>query len=433
MRQNTISAIFAVMLTAVLASSCSSQPGPAGPEIAPVEGARTPGDRSPLDYILTDVEVFDLGIAEDFFQRDGRSLSQFPHIDSCHMQGAVIADGFLVISCILFNDHERTSRTYVGKSFVLRAWLCDIIGCPGAREPRWQVEDITEAIPPEHSLRISKNLFGTDELSGDQRAITHLMTHPSGLLHGPEPGTFWVGNAVYDRDTYSRITLLSAADIGTGEALSRARRTIDVPRGHTSAIAVIKQRYMISPLWGSRTFLVLDMQGDGQQLTIPNPWVDTADHVQLQDCTEWQNTYMICNGNWEYVVDPANPDVPLHGEQATALGLEAVRVRHGRIQVLQFDVSDFPRNVSVELIGYIQGVLPGREKPGINFGDRKYQYDEDGQKKTLIYNDYRGFVTPTTITHEAMAVDPEREYLYFVPADIPGGKLIRMRLGLPGA
>ena len=418
-----------VILVAALAWSCSSQPRTASPDpvTGKIEGA------SPLDYVLTDLEVFDLGIPGDFFQREGRLLTQYPQVDSCHMQGGIIDDEFLVLSCILFNREESKSRTYIGKGFILKARLCDLIGCSGAASPQWTAEEITWPIPLDHNRRISKMLFKTDVLSEAQRAIVHVMNHPSGLLYDTEQGGFWVGNAAYARDTYSRVALLRVADIGSGAALSRAKRTIEVPGYHTSALAVVQGRYMISPVWASRAFRVIDLQGDGQQITIPSPLADTDDHVQLQDCTRWQGPYIVCNGNREYVVDPAAPEVPLYGDKAKALGRKAVRMRHGRVQVLRFDVSEFPNNVTVELLGYMSAILPGRDKPSINLGDRKYRYDENGEKEPLIHNDYNGYILPITLTHEAMAVDPNREHIYFVPNDIPEGKLIRMRIRSPSS
>ncbi|MCG8420756.1 MAG: hypothetical protein MJE77_22780 [Proteobacteria bacterium] len=417
----------------LLFSSCSgpaSRTGQGRPDNRAALPATTATDAvvaAPTGYVLTDARVFDLHIPRDLFSRDGRPLAQYPDIDSCHMQGASIAGDDLILSCVLYNEHDRATRTYIGKSFLLKTRLCDVVGCPGTSTPTWSIDEITEEIPPQDSQRITRLLLGKTRLEPRERSIVHLLTHPSGLLHDARRGGVWVSNAGYAGNTRAHLMLLDPADIGSG-SLARAKRKIVVPGRHTNSVALVNDRYAVAPTWGSQDWTVIDVEDGRRQVTFANPLVGTRDQIDYQDCVRWPGPYVVCGGNWSFEADPAHPYTPLAKQKLNDPERNTVRMRVGRIQVLRFDVDRFPE-VNVQLVGYWSAVLPGRDSPSTELGVRKYRYDQNRNKVMLLYNDYGGgYTLPLTLTYEGMAMDAAREYIYFVPADLPDGRLIRMRL-----
>lgn len=384
----------------------------------------------PTSYVMTDPEVFPLNIPTDFFVRDGRGLSQYPEIESCHMQGATIAGDLLVLSCVVYNEARSEERTYIGRSYLLSAPLCDIVGCdgeaPGA--PDWRISEITEPVPASENLRITRNLLGREPLSDEERAVRHLLNHPSGLTHDRRRGGVWVGNAGYAGDTYARVMLFDPTRIGeVNGADALARSDVQLPR-HTNSVALLGDRYLFSPTWGSKNFAILDARGEAEPAIIANPFHDSDDHVDIQDCIEWRTPYVVCSGNRAFYASPDAPDIPLPRDITGEVKRDALRVRLGRVQVLRVDTAHFPK-VSIELVGYIKARLPRHREPQKNLGLRKYRYDAEGNQEYLAHNDYGGgYTLVTTLTYEGFAVDPSGEYVYFVPDDLPASKLVRLRL-----
>ena len=407
-------------ITAVLpALSCGA---PGRPSVT-----SPPGDPAPTGYVLRQVEAFDLGIPADFFRQDGRALPGLPAIDSCHIQGVAVTSEDLILSCVLYDEHNDETSTYIGRSLLLRTRLCDVVGCPDRHPPTWQAQDITEPVPASENLRISRLLAGDGPLTPEQQARQHLLTHPSGLTYDARRGGVWVGNSVYAPNSYSHVMLFDPAAIGSGKtARELAKQTIAVS-DHASALALVDGRYLISPNWGSESFIIIDLENPQSPITVANPLRDTRDAASLQDCDGWQGSQVICDGNVVYEVDPSVPDQPLDQTRLNDPDRDTIRVRLGRLQVLKFDVSRYP-HVAIELTGQIPGVLAGDTEPRIDLGIRRYRYDSDGKQVILEYNDYGGHVLAVPLTYEGMAVDPARQYVYFVPSDLPAGKLIRMRL-----
>lgn len=392
--------------------------------------APTPGPSAEVnveDLVLVEPEIFELGLPDDFFVRDGRALESAPSVRSCHTQGMTIGGDDLLVSCILFDPGQPENRTRLGKSFILRAPLCQITGCGGAAPGpvRWAVQEITEPVPEADSQRITRRLLGKQELSPEEAAVRHLMTHPSGLEYDPAAGGVWVANATYAPDTYAHLFLLDPRQMAAQPAGG-----VRVPN-HIGTVMSIG-RFVLGWSWASRQVVVADTARAGAEdsyVLLPHPRLDSGDHVDLQDCSRWSDTRVLCGGVYSFEASPDAPDVPLpkhHGMDKHAL----VHVRIGRVQILDIDVTRYP-DVELRVAGYLRARLPGRGEAGRDLGVRRYRYDESGEQVPLVDNDYGGYISQRPLTYEGMALDRDHRYIYFLPDDLPAGKLIRMRLDRP--
>lgn len=371
-------------------------------------------------------EAFDLGLSADFFVADGRGLPSAPDIENCHTQGMVVAGDDLVVSCVLYDDGAPDQRTHVGKSYLLRAPLCEVVGCDGppATSVRWAIEDITGVAPDAESQRITRLLLEKEELTPEELAITHLTSHPSGLVYDPERDGIWVANSVYASDTYSELMLIRREQIGQGDLDALVARTIPVS-DHVGALSLIEGRYLVGLTWSSRRIVVVDVESEQAPVIVANPFLQTEHDVGIQDCDRWSADTMVCGGTFRYPADPQNPDVALTPEEAAQPGRDTLFVRRGRLQQVRVDVERFPE-VAFEVVGYLEtDVLPDRP-PGIDFGlSIAYRHAEGGEEQ-LVINDYDSYRTHFTLPNEAMALDPVRQQVYFLPEDIPAGKLVRL-------
>jgi hypothetical protein len=146
---------------------------------------------------------------------------------------------------------------------------------------------------------------------------------------------------------------------------------------------------------------------------VPNPLLDTEDLVAIQDCYTWDDDHVLCSGMYKY---------------ATGQGDDEVKHRIGRLQLLRIDVSGFPE-VSVQHTGYMPADFGAG--PTAEIGVRRYRVDENDEDVFLNENEYGGYVTHAELTHEGMTLSADRTYMYFVPDDLPEGKMIRMTVGAP--
>lgn len=376
-------------------------------------------------------EAFDLALPGDFFAADGRGLPSAPDITNCHTQGLVVAGDDLVLSCVLFDDAVPEQRTLVGKSYLLKAPLCDVVGCDGppAATVSWAIEDITGLAPEDESQRITRLLLKKEELTPEELAVRHLMTHPSGLVYDPERNGIWVASAVYASDTYSELLLLRPEEIGQGDRTALVARTIPVS-DHVGALSLIEGRYLVGVSWSARRFVVVDLEGEHEPVSVVNPFLLGEHDVGIQDCDRWSADTMLCGGTFRYEARPETPDVPLTPEEVADPDLDTLFVRRGRLQQLRIDVARFPE-VELEVAGYVQtDILPERQL-SIDFGISMAYRPASGGEEVVTSNDYDGYRTSLTLPNEAMGLDPARQHVYFIPADVPAGKLVRMEIQEP--
>jgi hypothetical protein len=372
-------------------------------------------------------EPLDLQMPGDFFVTDGRGLPSSPHIDDCHTQGMVIAGADLVVSCVLYDPDLPEQRTRVGKSYLLRAPLCDVVGCGGPPAPSvtWSIADITGEAPAAESQRITRMLSMKEDLTPEELAIRHLMTHPSGLVYDPDRGGVWVANSVYAPDSYSALLLIRPDMIGQGAPAALVAREIPVS-DHVGALSLVHGRYLVGASWGATRFVIVDLDANHQPVSIDNPLLGSEHEISLQDCDRWDATTMLCGGSYRYRASPDTPDIPLPHDDLVDPGRDTVRVARGRVQRLRIDVARFPA-IDVEVTGYLTAALWPGALPGMDFGIRVVREDENGDHD-LVRNDYGGYRTPLPLTSEGMALDLAGQHMYFLPADIPSGWLVRMKL-----
>lgn len=377
-------------------------------------------------------EAFDLGLDADFFLAEGRGLPSAPDVTNCHTQGMVVAGDEMVVSCVLFDEDEPDQRTLAGKSYLLRAPLCEVVGCDGppAGAVPWAIEDITGVAPEDESQRITRLIMKKEELTPEELAIRHLMTHPSGLVYDPDREGIWVASAVYASDTYSELLLIRPGEIGQGDPEALVAREIPVS-DHVGALSLLEGRYLVGLTWSARRVVVVDIEGEHEPVSIDNPFLQTEHDVGIQDCDRWSTDTMLCGGTYRYTASPENPDVPLTAEELAANpDRDTVFVRRGRLQLLRIDVARFPE-VDVQVAGYVTSdVLPDRP-PSIDVGMSIEYRHASGDREDLVVNDYDGYRTPLTLPNEAMALDPTRQHVYFIPGDVPIGKLVRLTIQEP--
>lgn len=75
-------------------------------------------------------------------------------------------------------------------------------------------------------------------------------------------------------------------------------------------------------------------------------------------------------------------------------------------------------------------ILPERQL-SIDFGISMAYRPASGGEEVVTSNDYDGYRTSLTLPNEAMGLDPARQHVYFIPADVPAGKLVRMEIQEP--
>lgn len=404
--------LFCTLPALLLVVSCDGDPddGPAG------------------DPVAVEPQAFDLKMPEDFFAADGRGLVDSPDITDCHTQSVVVAGDDLLMTCVLYDHRLPEQRTLVGRSYVLKAPLCDVVGCDGppAATVSWQVEELLGEAPEAESHRITRLLLQKEQLTAQELAIRHRMTHPAGLVYDAERGGVWMANAVYTSDSYAALLLIRPEAIGTGDRAALVAREIRV-NDHVGALSMLGSRYLVALTWGGRRFIVIDLENGDQQAVVQNPFLGTEHEMGLQDCDRWNETTILCGGTFRYWASQDMPEVPLTEEERMDPARNPVFVRKGRLQQLRFDVTRFP-DVEVEVAGYLMGALSPEAEPSMDLGRSMLRTNPDGSQDYLLENDYGEYQLHLPLPYEAVGFDPDMEHVYFVPQDLPAGRMIRMTL-----
>lgn len=379
------------------------------------------------DPVAVSPEAFDLKIPGDFFVTDGRGLASAPEVGNCHTQSVAIAGDDLLLSCVLYDPDRPEERTLTSRSYLLEAPLCDVVGCDGppAASVRWQIEELDGTAPEAESHRITRALLKKEQLTAQELAIRHRMTHPAGLVYDPDRGGVWMANAVYASDSYSALLLIRPEAVGSNDRSALILREIRV-NDHVGALSLVEGRYLVALTWSARRIIVVDLEGDTQTV-LDNPFLGTEHEMGLQDCDRWRPDIVICGGTFRYWASQDMPDVPLTDEERMDPANKPVFVRHGRLQQLRFDLTRFPE-VDVEVSGYLTATLSPDAAPSMNIGSSMLRTNEDGSQEYLIDNDYGGYEIHLPLPYEAIGFDPDMQHAYFVPEDVPAGKLVRMAL-----
>ncbi len=212
--------------------------------------------------------------------------------------------------------------------------------------------------------------------------------HPSGLAWDDQRGGIWLANSVYGTDSFARIHFLKPP-------YSHPSRSITLP-DHIGAVVPVKN-FLIGLTWGSNGFQVLNLES-GRSRLIPNRLRESVDY---QGCQELGSDEILCSGN-----------LPERVKKGRRL--------RGRIHRIAVEGNDLEN-----VVFHLKEVI---EK---NLGIREVSYEEGIGDLEQAVNSYGGYETALTLTNEGMSLGPDRKFVYFLPEDIPGGRLIRYRISVP--
>lgn len=337
----------------------------------PTTPPTTPQTTDPSSpWRIDGAESFDLKIPHQFFASKHRTN---PEETVCHTQGLALTRDHVVISCTLFNK-DRKAET--AQSYLLTGSREAVLS-PNPKDPHWKLIETTDQPPT---------------MIGSKKPAP--LGHPSGLAPFLPFRNLVFANSTYGPEGYSQFRLFDPQTMSLRQLLT------PIPE-HLGAVAPLLGRYLVGLTWNSEAFLVVDSK-TGSWKKYPNNLVE---HVDYQECEAVNDRTLLCTGN-------------------TRMPSTSPEYYFGRghfIEVSGDDLNSFEFRLKNLL--YAKGPM-GR---GVRWGNRNLG--------TILLknpfaspNRYGDYQTPETLTFEGMAIDREERFIYFLPADIPGGKLIRYRL-----
>lgn len=354
---------------------------------------------------ISEPRAFDLKMPPDLFR--GR-LAQYPQLDRCHTQGLEIIDDQLVISCSLSNPRFKTRQSFTAESLLLSAPLAAIEAQDGSPSPTWQIVSLTEPVPTTENPRIAKTLLASlpkplawfIEAFYAPESLQYMMGHPSGLYYDTDRGLLWVSNAVYGPRTYSQLQPLNPQTLQPVTTSS-----ILAIRDHLGSVVALSDHLLLSTAWGDpQNFRLIDVATKRSRL-LP---LTTDDLTHYQDCDRWNEDTLFCVGK------RLQKNGVMHAVQ-------------GRLHVFRITGHNFD-DLQLEH----RGAVTWRQKDRfdtIDLGHRLFYYIEGiGDIEHGPLNRYGEFRTAVPLSQEGFAIGPDRRTVYFLPDDLPFGKLVRMEL-----
>jgi hypothetical protein len=322
-------------------------------------------------FVLQDPKVFSLRMANGTFK--GR-LPNEPDVSSCHTQGIEIVNGRLFVSCILYKRPSWYQALWGSKGYLFSQSLSEIEN-PRSTEPLpWEENKETQAAL---SLKMPRG--------------TWVAAHPSGIIYDPTSKSLWMAGAVYAPNSFANVFQI---DPSTMKIVSK----FSVPN-HLGALARFGATELIGPTWASFSWLGFDLADESRQpLSIQKKLEEAIDY---QDCSAFDSNSVLCGGN-----------LKLEGE---------VKKRFGRLNLL---------HLSEDRILTQQGEVRmerGNRKFTTELGRREYQI-EQGMEKDSNANQYGDYQSYLSLTNNGMSLSEDKQFIYFLPDDLPSAKLIRYRL-----
>ncbi|MBI2982438.1 MAG: hypothetical protein HYY44_09175 [Deltaproteobacteria bacterium] len=324
-----------------------------------------------LKWSMNDPQVFNLQIPKNLFIG---KLAGSPQVATCHTQGLAVTDSQILISCCLYDAKDKKERSYRNDAYLLSADITSVFSAQPNQKPDWALEKITEWAPLEESERIAKSVLEKKSAFDPARELFP-MGHPSGIAFDKERRGVWLALSVYGPRSYSRIKQFNIPD-------------------HLGAVVPLRGNLIVGLTWGSQEFLVLDTNS-GEWRRYPNKLPEQVDY---QECDALAKSLFICSGN---LIDRE----------------WFLKRRIGKIHILELQGDHFD-SFHFVLKGEVEGDLGVRE-----FSDQK---DKGVTEKRQ--NQYGPYSTPLTLTNEGMSLSPDKKFIYFLPEDIPGGRIVRYRL-----
>ncbi|MBI2083379.1 MAG: hypothetical protein HYT76_07390 [Deltaproteobacteria bacterium] len=340
-----------------------------------------------IKWSITDPQVYDLHLPQNLFLG---KLGSNKNQKTCHTQGLAITDSEIGISCCLYDPNNRKERTYQNEAYLLSTDLKPLLS-GSTRRPKWRLEKITEFAPLEESERISKSVL---EKNGrfDPKRDRFPMGHPSGIALDEDSKKLMLALSVYGPRGYSRLKQFNL------ESQSWDKKSYDIP-DHLGAVVPLPKDLIVGPTWGSHEFIVLDRKS-GEWRKYPNRLPEQVDY---QECEALEKRIFICSGN---LIDRE----------------WLVKRRIGKIHLIELIGAHFD-SFQFELKGEIKGDL----------GVREFSYQEGEEVVEKRQNRYGTYWIPLTLPNEGLSLSPDQKFIYFLPEDIPGGRLIRYRLIHPSS
>ncbi|ADO69825.1 uncharacterized protein STAUR_2021 [Stigmatella aurantiaca DW4/3-1] len=209
--------------------------------------------------------------------------------------------------------------------------------------------------------------------------------HPSGIIYDAKRGGIWSANAVYKALSHTRMTLYHPDTLmplpGT------AAVTIE---DHIGTIGLIPDGRLMGMNWDSINLYYVNPGDKSTAADDSLTQIANTLTTAYQDCDTWDDAHILCSG----------------------LLKETDGIKYGRLHLLKVDALD------------TQGVQLVREVP---------EKRTDGSLRVRLgtadqENTYGTYKLTRTLANEGMAISADKQHVYFFPADLPAGKLVRYRI-----
>ena len=368
-------------------------------------------------WVLTDPQVIDLKLNEDIFSEYHYELKKNVSIDptlikeklngdvnkaretlaaikteKCHTQGLSISEDNIVVSCCFYPVTYKALRTYASQSFLLRANFKDILEEQKSENVvSWDLKDVTEYV---------------QEKVGDDR-VTRVFGHPGGIAIDPVSQQVLMPLAVYDEKAKGRFGLFNPNNL-------KMKKQSVLINEHISIAGVLLNQFWLGSTWGSKQLMYVDSkQLKGQPKFEPAP----APFYDYQDCESWNDNTLLCGAKFASKV-----------KEKDAEGKEVEwKISEGRLFFLEFSGKDLA-SLHLEKTTPVYIKSTGNEVSDV-LGKRGYRYVEgSGDIEKFAMNQYGDYQSYLPLSNEGVALSPDKKYIYFMPDDIPGSKLVRYTL-----
>ncbi len=344
-------------------------------------------------YRLTDPEVFNLGIPKEFFV--GKLQSNRKQ-SICHTQGLYIDKNRIFVSCILYNMEEVNTRSYYSEAFLLEADLSHILN--KQKTIQWTLHQFAQDVAKIERKRISQTVFGDNDVPKGAHDFMYKLSHPSGMERDVNENFIWLTPSVYGPKSSAHFRKYN---IDRGRFMKEFWHVPD----HSGLVLPLDNNIIVGVTWGSKEFLALDTK-TGQYKLYENTLPELVDY---QDSTRLSSNIFLCGG--KAITKTWNS-----------------RIHTGRIHVLHINGSSYDK-LSFELMGFVRMKNVNEDMRDLGVVEYVYKdYKGTIQEIKAIKSTYAGVETNVTLPHEGMSLDPEKQWLYFVPQDLPDAKLFRYKI-----
>lgn len=314
--------------------------------------------------------------------------------EKCHTQGVSIIDGQIVVSCCFYPTKYKVLRAYASQSFLLTADFKDILKNQTSIEDEdWKIKDVSEYI----------------QVTSNGSTYTRVLGHPGGTAVDPESKQILMPLAVYNELAIGRFGLFNPKN------LKKKSESIFINE-HISIAGVLLKRFWVGSTWGSKQLMYVDSHDKSIQPRFEK--APSSPVFDYQDCETWDDRTLLCGAN-----------LATKSKENVDGKVIEWNIREGKLFFLEFSGND----LATLHLEKVTPVFIRTEKNEISdvLGKRGYRYIQGtGDIEKFPMNQYGTYPSQLTLTNEGLALSADRKYVYFLPDDIPGSKLIRYTLTL---